>query len=59
MPRTQTKGVRLLIDVKQPADGTVEIDDLMWVEWRTPWISPSDPVESPHTIQATHLQIQE
>ena len=42
-PRISTKSVRLLIDISDassPAQGgRVLLDDLVWTEWRTPWLS--------------------
>ncbi len=42
-PRISTKSVRLLIDVadaSSPAQGgRVLLDDLVWTEWRTPWLN--------------------
>ncbi len=41
-PRISTKSVRLLIDIadaSSPAQGgRVLLDDLVWTEWRTPWL---------------------
>ena len=57
MPRASSKGVRLLIDVLQSDDGVLDIDDLTWVEWNTPWIN-SGGGEFSVTLQATHIQMQ-
>jgi hypothetical protein len=56
-PRVSTRSVRLLFDISS-ATGPAEVfvDDLAWVEWRTPWLDgdaePGDP------IFATHVQFQ-
>jgi hypothetical protein len=57
MPRAQSKGIRLLIDVKQAPADIVKIDDLALVEWQTPWLDGGSPVLDSHAVQATHLQI--
>lgn len=39
MPRLATRSVRLLITVENPgtSPSSVWLDDLAWVQWRTPW----------------------
>ena len=56
-PRVSTRSVRLLLDIRaESGDAEVLMDDLAWVEWRTPWLdgsaSPADPEF------ATHVQFQ-
>lgn len=45
-PRVATRAVRLLLEVEdvspEKQGATVSLDDLAWVEWRTPWIGPDD-----------------
>ena len=57
-PRISTRSVRLLIDVKDDSgrsDGTtVLLDDLAWVEWRTPWLGGADAASD--AAFATHVQ---
>ena len=59
-PRITTRSVRLLVDVEDISDeksgATVSLDDLIWVEWQTPWISPKDARE--FSAFATHIQLQ-
>jgi hypothetical protein len=59
-PRVSTRSVRLLIDVRDEsgnADGvTVRLDDLAWIEWRTPWLE-GDAGRLDATF-ATHVQFQ-
>ncbi len=56
MPRLSTKGVRLLFEVRAPgankADANVLLDDLSWVEWRTPWLESGDSAEF-----GTHIEV--
>ena len=56
MPRLSTKGVRLLLEVRAPgankADANVLLDDLSWVEWRTPWLESGNSAEF-----GTHIQV--
>ena len=54
LPRLPTKSVRLLIDVESE-DGTptaVQLDDLSWVAWQTPWMTAADSTEA----FGTHVQ---
>ena len=56
-PRVSTRSVRLLWDVKSD-DGRAEVllDDLAWVEWRTPWLESG---EGPAAgTFGTHVQFQ-
>jgi len=57
-PRISTRSVRLLIDIKDGSarrDGaTVLLDDLAWIEWRTPWLD--DGGDEADTVFATHVQ---
>ena len=56
-PRVSTRSVRLLLDVRAK-NGRAEVllDDLAWVEWRTPWL---ESLETPASgIFATHVQFQ-
>ena len=40
LPRLATKAVRLLVDIEAEATGaSVWLDDLAWIEWRTPWLN--------------------
>ncbi len=59
-PRIATRSVRLLIDVEDISDdqsgASVSLDDLAWVEWKTPWIAADDPNVAPEF--ATHVQLQ-
>jgi poly-gamma-glutamate capsule biosynthesis protein CapA/YwtB (metallophosphatase superfamily) len=58
-PRVATRSVRLLMEIDDLSDGktgvTASLDDLAWVEWQTPWISPGDDNDVP--IFATHLML--
>ena len=40
-PRLSTRSLRIVIDVSAPDDAAaaVELDDLVWVEWQTPWLA--------------------
>lgn len=56
-PRVSTRAVRVLLAIGSDAgDAEVLLDDLAWIEWRTPWLdgsaSPTEPVF------ATHVQLQ-
>jgi poly-gamma-glutamate capsule biosynthesis protein CapA/YwtB (metallophosphatase superfamily) len=59
-PRITTRSVRLLIDVRgddsREGRSTVWLDDLAWVEWRTPWLSGG--VDATEGDFATHVQFQ-
>ena len=56
-PRVSTRSVRLLLDVRaEDARAEVLLDDLAWVEWRTPWLE-SNEAEASGTF-ATHVQFQ-
>ena len=61
LPRTRTRGVRLLIDARHCDDRTdtvlVSFDDLAMIEWQTPWLAPGTPVSRPERTQATHVQL--
>lgn len=56
-PRVATQAVRLLFDVVGPSEllsgATVELDDLSWVEWATPWLN--GPQDEPR--YATHVEL--
>ena len=45
-PRISTRAVRLLIDIADASSpeqgGRVLLDDLVWTEWRTPWLNAGD-----------------
>ncbi len=57
-PRISTRSVRLLIDIADASSpargGRVRLDDLVWTEWRTPWLSAGDPVRM--DAFGTHVQ---
>ena len=57
-PRVSTRSVRLLIDIRDDSgrrDGTmVQLDDLAWIEWRTPWLDGGDVASD--AAFATHVQ---
>jgi hypothetical protein len=57
-PRVATRSVRLLFEVldrsAKQQGATVELDDLIWVEWSTPWLN-SAVAEGSH---ATHIQVE-
>lgn len=55
LPRINTKGVRLLIEVRQAPGCQLAVDDVSLVEWRTPWLSTN----SIHRLSTptTHLQL--
>ncbi len=57
LPRTTTKSIRLLIELRSDlaADRPVEVqlDDLAWIEWHTPWTRSDDDAKS----YATHSQM--
>jgi hypothetical protein len=59
-PRVATRSVRLLMEFSDLGDGksgvTASLDDLAWIEWQTPWISPGDVNDVPRF--ATHLMLQ-
>ncbi len=56
LPRTTTKSIRLLIELdSELADDRpveVQLDDLAWVEWHTPWMRPDKGAGQ----YATHVQ---
>lgn len=58
-PRVATRSVRLLMEFSDLSDAksgvTVAVDDLAWIEWQTPWISPGDANDVP--VFATHLEL--
>ena len=59
-PRVSTRSVRLLIDVHDESDNTdgarISLDDLAWIEWRTPWLEgDARPLDATF---ATHVQLQ-
>lgn len=58
-PRIATRSLRLLFeieDLSRTSNGAeVELDDLAWVEWHTPWIAAGDDAAA---MFATHLQFQ-
>jgi poly-gamma-glutamate capsule biosynthesis protein CapA/YwtB (metallophosphatase superfamily) len=56
-PRKPTKGVRLLIEVKQESGEVVEIDNLSFVEWHTPWLMPRAQIDNAYELQRTHVQV--
>ncbi|MEJ2274253.1 MAG: CapA family protein [Woeseiaceae bacterium] len=57
-PRVGANAVRLLIEVSADAgaSGTVEVllDDLAWIEWRSPWLDGTD--AAVRTPFATHVE---
>lgn len=59
-PRVATRSVRLLMDVVDISDekngAAVALDELSWVEWRTPWIAPGEAVSTAEF--ATHVMLQ-
>ncbi|MEM9622175.1 MAG: CapA family protein [Pseudomonadota bacterium] len=57
MPRTATKGVRLLVKIEQPDHCVLQLDDLLLVEWQSAWLSPNSEVPDAGGMQATHLQL--
>lgn len=56
-PRVSTRSVRLIFELEALTDdgASVELDDLSWIEWHTPWIGPQD---NALPTFATHLQFQ-
>lgn len=60
-PRVGTEAVRLLIDVADdpdsPGGAEVLLDDLAWIEWRSPWINGDNGFIDVH--YATHAQFQQ
>ena len=58
-PRVATRSVRLLMEFSDLSDEksgvTASVDDLAWIEWQTPWISPGDANDVP--VFATHLEL--
>jgi hypothetical protein len=56
MPRLPTKSVRIPVDVqkngRQKGPVNVRLDDIDWVEWRSPWLNAGDDV----AMHATHAQ---
>ena len=56
-PRNFTKGIRLLIDIDQQESCRTTIDDLVLIEWRTPWLETNSPIADSESIQSTHLQL--
>ena len=54
-PRLLTRGIRLLFTLEDLDGGgaRAEIDDLVWVEWGTPWQRPTGHSEPAY---ATHIQ---
>jgi len=61
LPRTRTRGIRLLMNVKRCEDTadvvTVLFDDLALIEWQTPWLAPGSPVAQPEQTGATHVEL--
>jgi poly-gamma-glutamate capsule biosynthesis protein CapA/YwtB (metallophosphatase superfamily) len=56
-PRVSTRAVRVLLDISAAdRDAEVLLDDLAWIEWRTPWLDGSAPAADP--VFATHVQFQ-
>jgi len=57
-PRIATASVRLIFEIEDAGGSGIvaTLDDLAWVEWRTPWMSRSDAMAP---IYATHLQFQQ
>lgn len=57
-PRIATRSVRLLFEIEDMSGegADVDIDDISWVEWATPW-RQSD--EAAKAVFATHLQFQQ
>jgi poly-gamma-glutamate capsule biosynthesis protein CapA/YwtB (metallophosphatase superfamily) len=56
-PRVSTRAVRVLLNMRAEAgDAEVLLDDLDWVEWRTPWLDGSSQPDDP--VFATHVQFQ-
>ena len=60
LPRTFTRGIRLLFDLENCAldDSPIEtqVDELALLEWQTPWYSGGQLIQDSARIQATHLQ---
>ena len=56
-PRIATVSVRLVFELEDTTNngGIAALDDLTWVEWRTPWVDPDDVIAPAY---ATHLQFQ-
>ena len=61
LPRGATKSVRLLLDAEPCAGSeraaTLTLDELVLIEWQTPWIPPDLTPDTGHAEQATHLQL--
>jgi poly-gamma-glutamate capsule biosynthesis protein CapA/YwtB (metallophosphatase superfamily) len=56
-PRVSTRAVRVLFDIKAESGAAeVLIDDVDWIEWRTPWLDGTAPPADP--VFATHVQFQ-
>lgn len=55
-PREELRSIRLLFEVESLSnDGaSVELDDIAWIEWRTPWMQADDKADPEF---ATHLQL--
>ena len=57
-PRVGTEAVRLLIDVADdpdlPGGAEIRIDDLVWIEWHSPWIDGDNKAGAAR--HATHAQ---
>lgn len=56
-PRISTRSIRLIFEFEALTDdgASVVLDDLSWIEWHTPWISPQD---NAIPTFATHFQFQ-
>ena len=56
-PRISTRSIRLIFEFDALTDdgASVVLDDLSWIEWHTPWISPQD---NAIPTFATHFQFQ-
>lgn len=54
LPRRATKGIRLLVDVEQPKDCEIAVDDITLIEWRTAWTDSGARLPD---VQATHVQL--
>jgi poly-gamma-glutamate capsule biosynthesis protein CapA/YwtB (metallophosphatase superfamily) len=57
-PREELRSIRLLFEVEDLSNNgaSVELDDIAWVEWRTPWMQADDKAGPEF---ATHLQLRE
>ncbi len=51
-PRIATRSVRLLIDLRSERGTEIRLDDLLWVQWSTPWLDADESAFGTHVQTA-------